>query len=235
MRYLMGSAVLMKKGGYVGYTFHNKGRFVMGLDAKTDICHGQYNIYAKPIVMGKELLVRAWDVFCKDYYGGNGTKVYDNLSPADYTQYMNGSAPKDIHLIPRWANFRMKQPYFDITGEYHPRLPANEFEKEGTKYEVVEEMVKRWQFKKMGNDWDPRSTNYKSRHQVRMSGSRMNTICHQAVQKEYSHRAGGGSWSKIVREAGHWGAQVGPGCRAARTGNGLYIPKQAYLDAAPAA
>jgi hypothetical protein len=232
-QYLMGSAILMKSGGHVGYTYHNKGRFIMGLDHKTDHIHGQYDIYFKSVVTGPQFMVRVPDVFCAKSLGGNGTDMYDNCNAHEINTYRSGEPHKDMLLTPRWANFRQTAIAIDITGKYHPSLRVSDSEVAQCWYDGCLALCSKWGIRH--NPDSPLDTSWATQVRRTAIGSRMNTLCFPAVQWNYNHKPGGGTWDIVSKEKGHWGAHVGPGSRAARNGDAMVVPPQAYVNAAVAA
>lgn len=81
-RYMMGSMLHMMGYGEAAKTFYGFADFQLADNVAQKIHYGHFTMYAKTVVLRHDMIVRADNVLCLGYNGGNSTRVWDPLSPA---------------------------------------------------------------------------------------------------------------------------------------------------------
>lgn len=198
-RYNAGSMILMLGNGATGYTWHCNEDCSIGEDVKTGIIHAQISLYIKAAVQGGQYIVRAYDVYISEYFGGNGRRVYDNLELAEINHYRDGNIPsKDIHIIPRWIDFVQILPIFDVTGTLHRQLVFTKNDLEAVAYECADVMCELWGWKLSAES--PLNKHFLLRPEIEAS---QNTLSFQGHQFRYNPKTS--QLDDVILERGHWG------------------------------
>ena len=189
--------------------------------SKTHI--GHYTFYHKTVIRRPELCYLAEDIYCEDYIGGEGTKVYANVGDVkdDIENNLNGSSDRkgDIVVIAIEPGVPVTNP-IDIKGSFqseihganHTCFEAAENEDESAIYKALKDNVQRPQ----NVDEDTAFNTPFERH---------NTICFRGAyclpEYDESKRFGG----LLNPNTGFWGPDCYAGCREARTGNMTCLKK----------
>ena len=223
----MNSAILAKGGRELGSTFHGHHDMVLQSDAVRKIYMGNYSFYSKSVVKRPKNFALVEDVFCSGYVAGEGTVHYTA------TIYEQDVASDDIGT-PRQRGSIIVWPIketevtgddawscpevLDLTGYFssHDRhnLAKNT---SGAQYPRAKDLYDEL---KLSNIEPVRALDdflrpVKEIYTVMFRG-------HQYFKPK------DGDWTITSINKGHWGKNVYPGCKQARTGFGDFLKEMDY-------
>lgn len=226
--YRMGSAVYMHGGGKCAFTGIGHQFMRVGSDAARDLMYAQYTNYHKTIVWDNRKILVTADVLPSQYLGGNGVEIWDPMDVEnDLDDFMRGVMTRDMFACAVPANWLPRDHKLDITGEHHSSIEASTV-KDGTlHYPSAKVYANRWQ-------WE--TSEYNVLNKTYFCGDdpvtrKHQTLCFQDVQFGYQWNGmrGGGDFSKVIIEKGHWGPDVYEGCARVRRGKEKYFAKPSYI------
>jgi hypothetical protein len=209
MNYLMGSAFMAQGGGACANTLFGHADFQLADDAARKIHYGHFTMYNKTVIWSRQHLIVIRNVFCKDYLGGNGTRVWDPLDPLDVDNYHQNELTRDMFVLPIPISCHTNSRHMDITGQYHPSLSPSKELNEETNLFRMDIFVRHW-------GWNQHQRDPTVKFFWADVSPRMNTICFQAHQGVWNQASK--NWDNIITEKGHWGQNVYPSCGKTRKG-----------------
>lgn len=217
-RFVMGSAMHMNGFGEAGNTCYMGADFQLGDNVAQKMHFGNFTLYSKTVIWDNRYITHAKNVYCRDYLGGNGSKIWDPLENSDVEDYRTNNLIRDMFLIAIPINWKTDSFHLDITGKYHPSLCADEEANLNTLFPNAEIYADWWGWR---NVKDPMDRSYGSD-----IAPRFNTLCFQAHEGMYNY--GSGDFTRIITEKGHWGDRIYPGCGRVRQGWDKYLKPVNY-------
>lgn len=216
-RYRATTAIVMKRNGFCGYTFHRKANVFLSINATQQIINVNMTIWAKSIVTNPKGVMHLRDIHADEYCGGNHITIMNALDDMAVEQYKQHDPEADIIVIPMHPDEDMtSQPYFDLTGRMHPLLSPSIFARDTPKmYSTADIMVKRYGFAHDRDrhplDQDPFQTG---------AAPNQHTLCFRDQYKVHGGtRTGIGnntSGDRVINGQHMWGKYVWPGCKQLR-------------------
>jgi hypothetical protein len=217
-QYEMGTIVALESGGETGYTFWMRPDFMLGDDINKKMHFGHFTMYLKSVILRKDRIVHGRNVFCKDYKGGNGCRIWDPLNDEDIDDYINGDLKKDIFIVPTLDNHPIDAHVMDMTGRYHSSLGISEDGQKSTHYDFAPIACEIWGW---DHKKDPTSRVFRDNDQPEF-----NTLCFQEHQTAYVPSEK--KFAPLHLDKGHWGQDVYPGCGKVRRAVEPYLKDAGY-------
>ena len=213
-RYTMGSAVHCVAGHDLGSTVVGHVNILHGRDAVRKMTLVNMTGYGKPIVFYPSKAVIFENCMSAAYLGGNGHSFfpYDSESRE---RYQRGELQYDIFVVAVPVHYRPGGTMLDITGSYDSNMVKDQHPS-ALQYPSAHIYSEFWRWSHGPNSSEPDQNEYfasNTRH------ARYNTVCLQSFTANFTYNgAGGGFYSAITGEEGHWGPDVYPGCGKVRKG-----------------
>jgi hypothetical protein len=219
-RYMMGTMIHMNAYGEAGKTFYGLADFQLSDNVAQKTHFGHFTMYAKSVVMFPQYIVRADNIVCLDYVGGNGHLIWNPANDDHVDSYRANELICDVFMVPiirgTWTpNWHI----MDISGRYNERVSPNAEARASTDYGPMAAIL--------GEIWGWRAIiSPQQKDYFAQFAPKFNTVVFQEHQKLYDPNRGDYSVYKIDR--GHWGSRVYPGCGEVRRGNSLYFLPVSY-------
>ncbi len=210
-RYYMGSALYACNNGVAGRTLVGDLDTLIGNDASRKIHQVHMSMTAGTIIHKPQAVVRLDNVLCKKYYGGNGHLIWNGGSQAHMQEWRNrggDSARRSIFVVPQ--PFAVKPP-----ASYY--LNAAKFShfpwKKHLDYIWGQEPTTLFDPKEHTpgvniREFTPGEIYALTRHLYQ----EMQFVSDETKEPKLSRQ---------IRNRGHWGTAVYPGCGAGRVGQGI--------------
>ena len=208
MTYDMSTGVCMKSGNGTGETLVGHADFQLGDNVVQKLHYGNFTFHSKSVVYRQQNVYLAEDMFSTGYIGGDGTEFF--ASDHDMDEYNCGT--KNRHK----SIFAMLAPYSDIeyanpidlTGKYSGDCQALNTDSK-LHYATSPFYKKLWNWGGNGNAPSGRS-------RFETPDAAMNTVCFQGHQSMYN--PSNSMMDVVIKNTGHWGDRVYPGCGKVRQG-----------------
>lgn len=217
--YEAGTLIMLSAWGKTGNTFHGNADMMLSDNAATQMHYGHLTYYNKSIVMQSGRITHARHCIVKSYNGGNGHLVWDATDEDDVEEYRNGALHKDIHFVPIFMDQTVDSNHMDATGRFHKDIGADDQTQKATFYPTAAIYADFW-------GWNQDTLNLTDASYNNVRPARENTIMFQEHQSMYN--PGSGSFDLYVRDKGHWGDRVYPGCGRVRRGLESYLKPVKY-------
>jgi len=210
MTYDMSTGICMKSGSESGETLVGHADFQLGDNIVQKLHMGNFTFYSKSVVYRQQNVYLAEDMFSTGYVGGDGTEFFEEQS--DYENFCNGGTGRHKSI------FAMLAPYssseyanpIDVTGRYSGNLaPLND--PDVTKLHFASAQFYSWLW-----NWSEQSADQPSRCHFDSADATPNSLCFQGHQSMYN--PSNSMFDLVVKNTGHWGDRVYPGCGKVRQG-----------------
>jgi hypothetical protein len=210
MTYDMSTGICMKSGSESGETLVGHADFQLGDNIVQKLHMGNFTFYSKSVVYRQQNVYLAEDMFSTGYVGGDGTAFFEEQS--DYENFCNGGTGRHKSI------FAMLAPYssseyanpIDITGRYSGNLaPLND--PDVSKLHFASAQFYSWLW-----NWSEQSADQPSRCHFDSADATPNSLCFQGHQSMYN--PSNSMFDLVVKNTGHWGDRVYPGCGKVRQG-----------------
>lgn len=210
-------------GGKSGYTFMGHSDMQIAHDGTRKVGVMHYTVYAAPVVHTPKNVYVVEDLFCENYLGGMGVKIWKR---DDYLNKANKRTKASIIVTMLPPSFkRMHDRKIDIRGKFYNEFHMN----------LVDPVrMGEWCYPGAArtatymNWWDPVRGTKAADKDMRSRTHAPNWICWQGVQWEWNVAAR--DWGNVTLEQGNFGNHVQPGCGQVRKGKALHLEKAYYLS-----
>jgi hypothetical protein len=214
MQFECGTMIMGKGGSELGATFYGFADFQLGKNAAQKMLFGHFTIKLKSVVINKDLLVSANDVYIREYVKGAG-----HTFNTDAERLNPDLERKDLycHVVP--PDWSPKSKFLDVTGRFNTAVYGKQ---------QPEEMVPGLtQFAKNWNLFHPASYPYRDETE-----SHANTIVWQGAQRVTRCGTDNVISPHMIVNSGHLGDMY-PGCGGLRRGADMYSSFINYNNTVP--
>lgn len=208
-RYDAGTAVMLSAYGKTGNTFYGHADMMLSDNAGTKMHYGHLTYNSRTVITNSQRILHLRHCLIKNYLGGNGHNVWDASNPSDREKYCNGELTKDIHFVPVLMTQNVDANHIDATGRYHEHIGAGPDAQEMTHYDSAAIYSEFW-------GWSHEALNLQDASYTNVRVAHENTLAFQEHQSMYN--SGSGAFDLYVRDKGHWGDRIYPGCGKVRRG-----------------
>lgn len=220
--YIMAPAAFMRGYGELGNTLYGRTMFTLSDNAPRGLHVGVFNMYAKSLIFNEENLQIVPDVFCVDYVGGNGSKIWDFQDPQQLDNFKNGQTSSDIVIFLGPPSEFVDRNYIDVLGYDHHLLGTS----------GVDESFPAWhrdqaEYIRLSHPTTPVWLNNPNVE----DSCAYNTICFETFQLACVYKGHGqvDIHGARVLNKGHWGVDDGiPGVAAVRKRMAMYMKMSNY-------
>jgi hypothetical protein len=209
MTYDMSTGVCMKAGSATGETLVGHADFQLGDNVVQKLHYGNFTFYSKSVVYRQQNVYLAEDMFSTGYVGGCGSRFFTNQKNME--DYSNGNTQRHASIFAMLAPY-MSSEYnnpIDITGAYSGDLHPLGVDDTGLHYASAGFYKAYW-------NWSENSAPLAGRSKFDTPDSAFNTICFQGHQSMYN--PSNSMFDLVIKNTGHWGDRVYPGCGKVRQG-----------------
>jgi transcription termination factor NusB len=216
--YSTGTAIHTFSGGKTGNTYYGQCDFMLADNANQKMHFGHFTMNSKTIIHRPDLVLHAYNCYVNDYLGGNGSSFWDAMDEQDRADFNLGVAAHDIIVIPIPVNSTTSRRHVSMSGRYSSQLNASEDLQELLDYDfpTLKAAAAYWGF----------VDSYQSitAQHTPVANSLRNMLLFQEHQLLYRYQGKNkGDFGFAVRETGHWGETVFPGCAKIHRGQGKYL------------
>jgi hypothetical protein len=213
--YIAGCLVVVPGGGTLGKVFvgHADGQFASDVDRKQVVYH--FNIYAKAFTDQEDWVFRFQNVFFTRYRSGMGHRLWDACSPVDVAKYQSGKTRdnKSIFACAVAWDWQPPDTIMDINGFFNPKHvkdATNNDSVDCAHYHTAALYSKHWGFSHPADQPPP---GYPSSPDDSRQAAKRGTVVTWGYQRDWDH--GTKNWTRLHKNTGHLGPNVGPGLDAA--------------------
>jgi len=212
MTYDMSTGICMKSGTVTGETLVGHADFQLGDNVVQKIHYGNFTFHSKSVVYRQQNVYLAEDMFATGYVGGNDTTFFKHSN--DYKTYLSGgdNFASIFAMIAPYSSQEYANP-MDISGSFRgPRAPLNtqnEYDESCAHFSTANFYQKywNWQTDEFHSDEDSR---------FQCGSGTSNTMMFQGHQALYNPQSQ--LFDLVIKNTGHWGDRVYPGCGKMRSG-----------------
>ena len=208
MTYDMSTGVCMKTGASTGETLIGHADFQLGDNVVQKLHYGNFTFYSKSVVYRQQNVYLAEDMFSTGYIGGTGTEFFSDYQ--DMEDYNNGvhTRHKSIFaMIAPYTDVEYNNP-IDITGRYSGDTAALNVD-DKLHFSSAPFYRQLWNWGSQGNVPPGRS-------KFEAPDASQNTMCFQGHQSMFNPQTK--MFDVVIKNTGHWGDRVYPGCGKVRQG-----------------
>lgn len=219
MRTCMGMGVVP---GRAGRTFYGFPDFQVGDDPIRKVHIGHLTFHMKSVVMQSRAVVHCYDMLCKGYVGGNGTRFYSwtQQGVSEYQQLQSGARPnRDMWCIPTLPSYVPRDMYLHATGRLPNNVSSISYGDEDH-YPKAQLIANTIGFRTASA---PRSLREYKRARPQSS-----LVCMQALQ--FMYNPSNPNKELVVQDQTHLGPNVYPGCLGVWSGNQSYLSPVKYAE-----
>ena len=209
MTYDMSTGVCMKSGASTGETLIGHADFQLGDNVVQKLHYGNFTFYSKSVVYRQQNVYLAEDMFSTGYIGGNGTEFFTEYQDMeDYNNGIENQRHKSIFaMLAPYSDVEYNNP-IDITGRYSGDTQALNVD-ERMQFASAGFYRKLW-------NWGSHGQVPPGRSKFETPDAAQNTVCFQGHQAMYN--PGSSMFDVVIKNTGHWGDRVYPGCGKVRQG-----------------
>ena len=203
--YHMASAIWLKRGLETGSTFHGHHSFTLSDDALRKVHIGHYTFWHKSIVKVPKNVMVAEDIFARGYAYGEGHDVINDLQ-----SYLNGGERPGGSIIPiemKDADIDKLGDGLDISGRYKNPDGQVDLQSGVTSVNILESSEQSQSFSSPLRE--------------------LNSMCYRGMSIAVFGQ-GATARRQVTLSKDHWGVNVYPGCRGARTGAMAFLKDMSY-------
>jgi hypothetical protein len=208
MTYDMSTGVCMKVGHSTGETLIGHADFQLGDNVVQKLHYGNFTFYSKSVVYTQQNVYLAEDMFSTGYIGGSGSEFFSSYQ--DMEDYNNGVITRHKSLfamIAPYTDVEYNNP-IDITGRYSGDSAALNVD-ERQHFATAPFYTKLW-------NWGSQGQVPPGRSKFEQPDAAQNTVCFQGHQSMYNPATS--MYDVVIKNTGHWGERVYPGCGKVRQG-----------------
>jgi hypothetical protein len=208
MTYDMSTGVCMKTGNTTGETLIGHADFQLGDNVVQKLHYGNFTFYSKSVVYRQQNVYLAEDMFSTGYIGGNGTEWFKTMNDMeDYTSGVKVRHKSIFAMLAPYSDVEYPNP-IDITGQYSGDCQA--LNVDGKLHYASAPFYRHlW-------NWGSQGTVPMGRNKFDTPDAVMNTVCFQGHQSMFN--PGTSMFDVVIKNTGHWGDRVYPGCGKVRSG-----------------
>ena len=209
MTYDMSTGVCMKSGASTGETLIGHADFQLGDNVVQKLHYGNFTFYSKSVVYRQQNVYLAEDMFSTGYIGGNGTEFFTEYQDMeDYNNGVENQRHKSIFaMLAPYSDVEYNNPV-DITGRYSGDTHALNVD-ERLQFASAPFYRKLW-------NWGQHGQVAPGRSKFETPDAAQNTVCFQGHQAMYNPQSS--MFDVVIKNTGHWGDRVYPGCGKVRQG-----------------
>jgi hypothetical protein len=182
--------------------------FQLGDNVVQKLHYGNFTFYSKSVVYRQQNVYLAEDMFSTGYIGGTGTEFFSDYQ--DMEDYNNGvhTRHKSIFaMIAPYTDVEYNNP-IDITGRYSGDTAALNVD-DKLHFSSAPFYRQLWNWGSQGNVPPGRS-------KFEAPDASQNTMCFQGHQSMFNPQTK--MFDVVIKNTGHWGDRVYPGCGKVRQG-----------------
>lgn len=163
-------------------------------------------------------------VYCKKYIGGNGVEVWDATDDSHVNALRDSNYICSIFPTFHGMNDKSRLWWRSVTGEMPSSLSVTQEVNESVWYPGSSAVANYWEMHTNARDYAHQQ--YKCT--TSEANRKQNVICMQEVQLKWNPALS--NWSTVVRDFGHWGDKVYPGCNQVREGKKSTFETPSYME-----
>jgi len=218
MTYDMSTGVCMKAGAATGETLVGHADFQLGDNVVQKVHYGNFTFYSKSVVFRQQNVYLAEDMFSTGYVGGCGSRFFKDQDDLD--DYLEGKRTRHASIFAMLAPYS-SQEYnnpIDITGRYSGDLAPLQ-DTAALHYASAAFYREKW-------GWNEEVAPLPGHSKFDSHNGTVNTVCFQGHQSMYN--PSNKMMDLVIKNTGHWGDRVYPGCGKVRQGMSKVLEPVSY-------
>ena len=218
MTYDMSTGVCMKAGKETGETLIGHADFQLGDNVVQKLHYGNFTFYSKAVVFKQQNVYLAEDMFSTGYVGGAGSRFFNcKEHMEEYEDGMKGRHCSIFAMLAPYSSQEYNNP-IDMTGRYSGDL-APLTDSPDLHYASAAFYKAVWH-------WNEEVTPMPGHAKFDSMDSSGNTVCFQGHQSMYN--PSNKMMDLVIKNTGHWGDRVYPGCGKVRQGMSKVLDPVSY-------